>query len=633
MKNRLFACFKKTISFILLTILIVPWYSGTAQEPAPTDKPAAYDEEECVSGKVYTFEHEDMYRISNASVYSDSAYSDTYGTFSIAGTSSHLTSDKRKNGVPSYSVSEGHVVIRYSYTDTLLNAPSNEWHLVDDNISMIDTYKTDNNIQKGALILQKSMDHLNWYDITVLTNAFEEIPVRDDILYETTDIEMINGCYYRLIVAFKTAIKTGSSTTLLVIPKEELEFKRTAEIYEFYVENTNEHIEDLAPNARRYSLGETALVSDYASYSGSKEIGKDDLHYGWRLGNFFVSGFTSTSEKNGNVVFLKNVGDVVTLWFNLEQNINALNNNSSLMINTDSDGHDRYFQTPTTNFGRGMLIIRYTDYENIKHEPVMYYDYLLANTLMGTDTRVQLFEEGDYEVALDYEVKKNQLIPQNHHYRIFFKFSVRNANCMVYPFDVVTGTELTNSAVTPNGFYLDLARSRYLKIYIKKEIWTEGADGLTEDTRFNTTAKDGDRYTDEGIYTITVKNQYTGLQTEKKIYVGTNRILLAYMNSDYSIAQIQQFIQQGATVYEDGSIELPDKVTPSVTVTEKTAVSTDLPDGTPEPWVDEIRSSEKAPKDGPNIGLIVAVVLAVVIAVGISYLSIRKKQKHREEKE
>ena len=68
------------------------------------------------------------------------------------------------------------------------------------------------------------------------------------------------------------------------------------EVYEFYIVNENEHIEELTPNTKRYSLGETTLVSDFASYSGTKEIGKGDLHYGWTLGNFFVSGFTSTAD-------------------------------------------------------------------------------------------------------------------------------------------------------------------------------------------------------------------------------------------------------------------------------------------------------------------------------------------------
>ena len=49
---------------------------------------------------------------------------------------------------------------------------------------------------------------------------------------------------------------------------------------------------------------------------------------------------------------------------------------------------------------------------------------------------MRFFEEGDYEVALDYQITKDKLFDQSSHYRIFFKFSVRNGNCMVYPLDV-----------------------------------------------------------------------------------------------------------------------------------------------------------------------------------------------------
>ena len=271
-----------------------------------------------------------------------------------------------------------------------------------------------------------------------------------------------------------------------------------------------------------------------------------------------------------------------------------------------------------------MLIIRYTDYENVKHDPVMYYDYLLANTMMGANTRVQLFEEGDYEVALDYEVTKSQLIPQTHHYRIFFKFSVRNANCMVYPFDIVTGAELTNSSVTENGFSLDLAKSRYLNLYIKKEVWMEGADGLTEDTRFNTTAKDGDRYTDEGIYTITAKNQYTGIETTKKIYVGTNRILTAYANSNYSIPEIQRMVEQGATIYEDGSISMPSPNEPTATA-----------EPTEAPLTEPISAGNKSAVESPKAQsspIVIAIGCAVVVALAIAVIGLSKKRSGKEEK-
>ena len=578
---------------------------------------------EHVEGKVYTFDKDNAYKFSSDGEAISSSDSQPYGSFSISGVDL-TTEPETKNGVTSYSIPEGHVSIQYMYSDELLSASDEEWHLVDDNTTSIDVFKIDNNIQKGAIILQKSMDHLNWYNVSVQTNAFKNTPVQNGVLYETTDIEMINGCYYRLVVVYELARKVGTSTVVLVIPKDEIEYKRIAEVYEFYLENKNEHIEPLAANTKRYSLGETVLVSDFASYSGAKEISKGDLHYGWKLGNFFVSGFTSSVGTNDEVVFLKNAGDVVTLWFNLTQNISALNNDGGLTITSDNDGHDRYFQTPMTNFGKGMLIIRYTDYENVKHDPVMYYDYLLANTMMGANTRVQLFEEGDYEVALDYEVTKSQLIPQTHHYRIFFKFSVRNANCMVYPFDIVTGAELTNSSVTENGFSLDLAKSRYLNLYIKKEVWMEGADGLTEDTRFNTTAKDGDRYTDEGIYTITAKNQYTGIETTKKIYVGTNRILTAYANSNYSIPEIQRMVEQGATIYEDGSISMPSPNEPTATA-----------EPTEAPLTEPISAGNKSAVESPKAQsspIVIAIGCAVVVALAIAVIGLSKKRSGKEEK-
>lgn len=186
----------------------------------------------------------------------------------------------------------------------------------------------------------------------------------------------------------------------------------------------------------------------------------------------------------------------------------------------------------------------------------MYTDYLSGITASGADTTVQLFEEGDYEVALNYEIKDESMkvIDSYSNYRITFKFSVRNGNCMVYPFDVATGAELTNTAITENGFYLDLARSRYLDINIKREVLAEGAVGLTEDVRFNRPARDGDQYTDEGIYTITVSNRYTGQETTKQIYVGTNKILMAHMVTGLSVEEVREQIAKGAQIAEDGTI-------------------------------------------------------------------------------
>ncbi len=60
----------------------------------------------------------------------------------------------------------------------------------------------------------------------------------------------------------------------------------------------------------------------------------------------------------------------------------------------------------------------------------------------------------------------------------------------------------------------------------------------------------------EGIYTITVTNEYTGQFTVKKIYVGTNNVLSAHMITGLSIPEINNLVEQGATIADDGTIQL-----------------------------------------------------------------------------
>lgn len=278
-------------------------------------------------------------------------------------------------------------------------------------------------------------------------------------------------------------------------------------------------------------------------YSKADAINGNDKQFGWRLGRFFTSGFTRvTNDDAGDPIFIKTLGDTITLWFDLEQNIDSLNGNDKLMIAEDTNGYDQYFGVQKTNFGRGTLIIRHTDYQNAKGDPMIYTDYLLAKGTSGADTKVVLQEEGDYEVVLDYELQDNDLTHITNKYadyRIFFKFSVRNGNCMVYPFDALTGAELQNTSITENGFYLDLARSRYLDINVRRSVLIESASGVVEDERFNRPAKDGDQYTQEGIYTISVSNRYTGESTTKTIFVGSDELLQEYIANGFSMDRLK----------------------------------------------------------------------------------------------
>lgn len=294
-------------------------------------------------------------------------------------------------------------------------------------------------------------------------------------------------------------------------------------------------------DSQRYYLGTTYLVK---SDSDLQRIQNEDIHYGWDLGKFFINGYTKViADPNKPIVFLKNTGDKIALWFQLKQNINCLNNEESLSI--DNGGIIK------RNKGQGTLSINYIDHQNLSHL-TPHQDYLKALSV-GADTNVNFFEEGDYEISLDYTIRRAWInmesllfwdvdihtLPSHRNYRINFKFSVRNGNCMIFLRDVKTQEELTTYA--PNGFYLDLTKSRYLDINVKKEVLEDNSDKL--DVRFNKPAKDGDQYTEKGVYTITLKNRYTKEVTTKVISVGDDPILNTYASTLMPIGKIKKHLQ------------------------------------------------------------------------------------------
>lgn len=579
-----------------------------------------------VTGKVYEFEKNSHYEFHDGGKPKETGNGNTYGIFCISG---NITSVSEKNDVPSYEVSDENLKFYYNHGDTMLNADVDEWHLVNDKSKKVADMKLSSDIMKGAVIVQTSKDRKNWVDVETICNAFSDTPIRTSSVYTTTDVQLINGCYYRVLVVYELSTRIEDSN-FLFINTDKYDFKKCAEVYEFYAYTNSGETNVVDPN-QTYSLGTKVRAKNFDGYFGEELIDKNDVHYGWELGNFFISGYTDkVTNADGNMVFLKNVGDKVTLWFKLNQNINGLNGRENLSITTDTEGYDQYFETPKMDFGRGVLIIRYTDHNNVKAEPTIYTNYLEANAAVGADTKVQLFEEGDYEVALDYEITSDELIDKVGHYRIFFKFSVRNGNCMVYPFDVKTGSELTNSSMTENGFRLDLAKSRYLKINLKRETLKDSADGLVEDTRFNGPAKDGAEYTDEGIYTITVSNEYTGQFTTKKIYVGTNNILRAYMTTGLSIPEINNLVDDGATISDDGTIQLATVKTAEESTEpgeEKLAVPTSSDESTngeseanAEPEVNE-QTKEYFP-----IVASICILVCIIVVVGV-IMKVKKKKR------
>ena len=541
--------------------------TGSTTEDTESKSENTESKTEYVTADVYQYEGKGSYDISSADK-SSSAVSgaEPGGKFSIAGRISTVT---KKNGMPAYSVSGGTLKFSYVYDDHLLTAPEDEEHLIYDKSKNVNGVKLDSGVEMGALIVQTSKDGQIWFNVPgeTYTNIFKDEPEGLKEFYTTTDVQMVNGCYYRVLVAYKTGIRTQKVQKFP--PKfEKHEYMKTLEAYCFYAYDETAMDITVPENNNRRNLGSKVRTKS-EGYAGSAIMNNDDPHFGWDIGQFFVGGFTDyEDDTDGNPIFLKNNGDRLSLWFELQQNIDKCYENSAIKVIPDTEGSDSEFGVPggvneTTDFGRGALIIRKTNPDNTKEKPQIYTNYLEASASTDAVTKVDLLEEGDYEAALDYTVKFDKtrifgksILPETAKYRISFKFSVRNGNSMIFLFDKENGSELSSGAFTENGFRLDFANSRYLRVTVKREILKDGFDGLTQDTRFNSVASDGDEFTEEGVYTLTITNR--DLEnvdpTIKRIYVGTDNILKAYMVNNIPISEIKEKVAAGATIEDDGTI-------------------------------------------------------------------------------
>lgn len=634
----------------------------------------AGDITENVQGYYFTFEGENSdYSISSSgSVRTDA--NNTIGTFSVIG---DITKSNTAGGRTSYNLNSGKPGFMYSFNSSVLSRPKTEWCIEKDSKKKVDDIVLDNTIDNGIIIVQYSYNGVNWVTDLARRNAFSNAQTYNAEIYKTNEMQYSNGCYYRVIIAYKMKMETNPGKW-----GNKKNYRRHAEVYEFYIEN-KEAKKAADGNDKTYEFKDVIKTDGKKGYDTNEKIDSNDPHFSWKLGYFYVSGFTEKKSKDGRPVFLKNVGDEVTLRFHLDQkDILNLNGKKDLRINYVKKGTDNQYGKKDIVFRRGVLFIKYTDSNNKAEEPVVYTDYLAAVSTTTADTCVRLFEEGDYEVKLDYEICNGAAFNTCTQYKMEFEFSVRNGDCNVYPMDLKTGSELRNNAITPNGFRLDLARSKYLSMEMQLYGIKRNEYGIELEPKGVQVVSEKGEYQKEGVYVITVTNEFLNTPVEKRLYVGSDMYLKA-MHNGVSIEEINEKISSGYTLTSAGILISPTPTpTPSPTSTptpiplldtlpvqEETIIEVtptekpeenhgeseqitvtpsaipaitvaqesneDIEKGLMEKETDDGDNEDIAADEDINNGVTVAVIIAVIVAVcvisGIALVIVRNNRNNRQD--
>ena len=319
--------------------------------------------------------------------------------------------------------------------------------------------------------------------------------------------------------------------------------KLSNEEYRKLIENTstNEKLDKIADEKYKLSKKRRKTKKDFGEYEKNEKLKSNDLHYGWTLGDFYVEGFTrivrpdEKGNNTGKVIFLKNPGDTIKVYFKVEQDIDSLNGNDKMKIAYSKNCTDSEYEKDKYNFGRGALLSKFINpYGN--EEQIEPYESYLLGVKKGANTKVISYEEGEYELKLNYTIEKKwgfkDIMTDSANYCIGAEFCVKNGNCDIYAFDLKNGKELSNYDITPDGFRLDKAKSQYLKINIKHEEVSNRNDTLVTNIKDEMSADRGSKeYTEAGIYTIEAENEVINKSVVMYLCVGNDKNTIDYFNT------------------------------------------------------------------------------------------------------
>ena len=330
----------------------------------------AAEGKETLTGKTYELGEKDEYEINKAEEIPDNA-----NRFYLKGNISEVST---KNGFVSYAVDSGNLKIMVDKEfGTALFTPKKEqdWHVITDKTKIVDSTKLTENIGSGAVVIQTSKDGNTWINVDTETDIYNKMDTLNErtingeqinAFYETTNVQITTGCYYRIIVAYKLE-RTVDPSKVLFVEIKNTEKKGRLEIYEFYAYNPNVNQVEELDTADAYEFSDVYRVDSQDGFRNPTAIKSDDPHNDWTLGKFYISGYTDVAYDDDIPVFLKVPGDKAALWFNLEQALDKCNGRTDIKVEYISSGSDIYFGTPTIDdFGRGALIIRKTDKNNKK---------------------------------------------------------------------------------------------------------------------------------------------------------------------------------------------------------------------------------------------------------------------------
>ena len=220
---------KLIISIVCLLILLASLFATVVIASANSTKASSTV---TIDAKTYEFDEDNGYNFSSASEVSSMSFGKKQlGSLSISGEITDTSSYRNKTA---YGVSDNsQISFSYSYDGSLLTDNKDEWHLIDDTGTSVDGFNLSGSVGKGVMMVQKSSDGSTWVDAAnPVVNFYSSNSSGKSNFYTTSGTDVAQGMFYRVIMAYKTTIRTSSG---FIGIGQKWETKKHVEVYEFYL--------------------------------------------------------------------------------------------------------------------------------------------------------------------------------------------------------------------------------------------------------------------------------------------------------------------------------------------------------------------------------------------------------------
>ena len=208
---------------ILALFSLLCFYSSTAYA----------EKNHAVSGKNYILPDNSDYMLSDGSPTETFFYgAKSMGTLQITGA---LEKKTTYNGFTAYGVN-GTVSIHYAYDGRYQCVDVDRWYVDDDGTGKVNSYGLGFmlGVGHGCIIIEKSSDGKMWEKTKdpILNYFTGKKSVSESLVYSIPESEIKNGCYYRVLVAYRFSRRTGDGFWWI---GDRHEYKKCIELYSFYV--------------------------------------------------------------------------------------------------------------------------------------------------------------------------------------------------------------------------------------------------------------------------------------------------------------------------------------------------------------------------------------------------------------